>query len=121
MAIAATLRYYNHTIGAFIFDSTGIEDIYDSIQAWTEINSNYSAMEAEVQKIGLFPWLLLLASVEGPILPKVLERLVQISQLDILFRFIQEKNIEMIASLGTKKATSDEHSRRVYKGEKITK
>ena len=58
---------------------------------------------------------------EGPILPKVLERVVQISQLDILFRFIQEKNIEMIASLGTEKATSDEHSCRVYKGAKITK
>ena len=74
-----------------------------------------------MRKTGLFPQLLLSASVEGLILPKVLERVVRMGELDILFRFIQEKNIEMIASLGTKKATSDEHSCRIYKGAKITK
>ena len=31
MDIAATLRSYNYNIGAVIFDSTSIEDIYDSI------------------------------------------------------------------------------------------
>ena len=55
MAIAATLRYYNHTIGAVIFESTGIEDIYVSIQACNDINYNYSAMEADVRKTGMFP------------------------------------------------------------------
>ena len=93
MAISYTLRSYDHTIVAVIFDSTGIEEIYDSIYACTEINSNYSAMEAAVRKTGLFPRLLLSASVEGPILPKLLEQVVRMGELDVLFRFIQERNI----------------------------
>ena len=46
---------------------------------------------------------------EGLILPKVLEQVVRRIELDILFRFTQEKNIEMIASLVTENATSNEH------------
>ena len=52
--ISDTLRSYNNIIVAFIFHSIGIEDIYDSIQAGTEIKYNYSAMEAKVWKTGLF-------------------------------------------------------------------
>ena len=107
MAITATLRSYNHTIGAVIFESTGIEDIYVSIQACNDINYNYSAMEADVRKTGMFPWPSLSASVEGFIFPKVLEQLLQMGDLDISSRFIQEKNLKMIVSLGTEKATSD--------------
>ena len=40
---------------------------------------------------------------------------------DISSRFIQEKNKEMLVSLGTEKATSDKHACRVHKGAKITK
>ena len=93
MTIVATLRSYDHTIVAVIFDSTAIEEIYDSIYACTEINSNYRDMESEVQKTWMFPWLLLSASAEDLILPKLLERVVRIGKLDILFRFIQENNI----------------------------
>ena len=57
-------------------------------------------MEAEVRKTGMFPWLLLSASVERLILPKLIKQVVQMVDIDILFRFIQENIIEMIASLG---------------------
>ena len=62
-----------------------------------------------MRNTGLSPWLLLSISMEGLILPKVLEQVVRRIELDILFRFTQEKNIEMIASLVTENATSNEH------------
>ena len=63
----------------------GIEDIYESIQACTEIKSNYNAMEAEVWKIGLSLWLLLFASVEGLVLPRMIDQEVRMGELHILF------------------------------------
>ena len=66
-----------------------------------------------MRKTGMFPRLLLSASVEGLILPKFIERVLWMGKLDILFRSTQENNKEMIASLGTEKANSHEHSFRV--------